>query len=154
MGVAGKCRDEYGAESEQMKSELHMLVVDGDATFRARLEKMLVRDGYNVRLAEDGDQALSLLRQEPVDVVLVSTMVPPLTGLELLRILKREAPHIGIILIAASRDLHTVKDALRLGADEYLTRPFKSHELTLVVKRVYWKIISEKRRQSTVGKPG
>ena len=134
-----------------MKSRLHMLVVDGDATMRAQLESMLVRDGYTVRLAEDGDQALSLLRQEPVDVVLASTMVPRLTGLELLRILKREAPHIGIILIASSGDLHTVKNALRLGADEYVTRPFKSHELSLVVERVYWKIISEKRRQSTAG---
>ena len=131
-----------------------MLVVDGDATMRALLEKILVRDGYNVRLAEDGDQALNLLRQEPVDVVLADMKIPRLSGLELLRILKREAPHIGIILMASRGDLHAVKDALLLGADEYIVRPFKSHEVSLVVERVYWRIISEKRRQSTAGQSG
>jgi DNA-binding response OmpR family regulator len=139
---------------ERMKSSLHILVVDSDATMRALLEKVLVREGYNVRTAEDGEEALTLIRQEPVDIVVADMKLPRLSGLELLRIIRREAKNTGIVLIATRGDLHSVKDALLLGVDEYLVRPFKSHEVSLVVDRVYWRIISEHSRKSTAGQSG
>jgi DNA-binding response OmpR family regulator len=139
---------------ERMKSSLHILVVDSDATMRGLLEKTLVRDGYNVRTAEDGEEALTSIRQEPVDIVVADMKLPRLSGLELLRIVRREAKDIGIVLTAARGDLHAVKDALLLGADEYIVRPFKSPEVSLVVDRVYWRIISEQRRQPTADQSG
>jgi DNA-binding NtrC family response regulator len=66
-----------------------------------------------------------------------------LNGFELLKIVKKDYPNIGMIMMTAYGDTYTVKDALLLGADEYITKPFKSHEISLVVERAYWRILSD-----------
>ncbi|RKX26431.1 MAG: sigma-54-dependent Fis family transcriptional regulator, partial [Candidatus Zixiibacteriota bacterium] len=57
-------------------------------------------------------------------------------------------PDIGVIIMTGFGDTYTVKDALLLGADEYITKPFKSYEISLIVERAYWRILSNKEKST------
>ena len=125
-----------------MKSSVTILVVDDESMMRNLLKKILSRDGYQVVLAESGDDALNTLATEKIDLVISDLKMPGLDGFELLKVVKEEYPDIAIIMMTAYGDTYTVKDALLLGADEYITKPFKSFEISLIVERAYWRLMS------------
>jgi two-component system response regulator (stage 0 sporulation protein F) len=119
-----------------------ILIVADEAMMRSLLKKILTRDGYNVLAAASGTEALAMLDKEKVNIVISDLKMPEMDGFELLRRIKEKHPGIGIIMMTAYGDTYTVKDALLLGADEYITKPFKSFEISLVVERAYWRILS------------
>ncbi|MBD3333230.1 response regulator [candidate division GN15 bacterium] len=125
-----------------MKSSVSILIVDDEQMMRSLLEKILVREGYKILTAENGVEALELLQAQKIDMVISDIKMPRMNGFELLKVLKEEHPDIGVIMMTAYGDTYTVKDALLLGADEYITKPFKSHEISLVVERAYWRLVS------------
>lgn len=129
-----------------MKTSISVLVVDDEPMMRTLLEKILTRDGYKILVAEDGAQALRTLEEQPVSIIISDIKMPNLNGFELLKIVKTRFPEIGVIMMTAYGDTFTVKDALLLGADEYITKPFKSYEISLVVERAYWRIMSAAAR--------
>jgi DNA-binding response OmpR family regulator len=109
---------------------------------RSLLNKILTRDGYMVLVAAGGREALDILGRQRVDIVISDLKMPEMDGLELLRVVKERYSHVAIIMMTAYGDTYTVKDALLLGADEYITKPFKSFEISLVVERAYWRIMA------------
>ncbi|UCG61704.1 MAG: response regulator [Candidatus Zixiibacteriota bacterium] len=125
-----------------MKSSIAILVVDDEEMMRTLLSKILSREGYKILTAEDGVRALELLRKEKIDLVISDMKMPRMNGFELLKHIKEEHPGTGVIIMTAYGDTYTVKDALLLGADEYITKPFKSYEISLVVERAYWRLLS------------
>ena len=127
-----------------MKSNISILIVDDEEMMRDLLSKILSREGYKIRTASDGLEALDLLREETADLIISDMKMPRMDGFELLKIVKKEHERCGVIIMTAYGDTYTVKDALLLGADEYITKPFKSHEIVLVVERAYWRILSSK----------
>jgi DNA-binding NtrC family response regulator len=131
-----------------MKSAVSILIVDDEEMMRSLLEKILGREGYKIKTAEDGVAALEVLRSEKIDIIVSDMKMPRMNGFELLKIVKKEHPQIGVIIMTAYGDTYTVKDALLLGADEYMTKPFKSYEIALVVERTYWRILSASNRTS------
>ena len=131
-----------------MKSSISILIVDDEEMMRTLLNRILSREGYKIRSAEDGVVALEVLKAEKVDIVISDMKMPRLNGFELLKIVKKEYPKIGVIIMTAYGDTYTVKDALLLGADEYITKPFKSYEISLVVERAYWRILSASSQAS------
>ena len=137
-----------------MTSTVTILVVDDESRMRNLLQRLLERDGSHVLIARDGDEALQLIRKEKIEIVISDMTVPGVNGFELLKIVKRELPHIGMIMIAAHGDTCSVKDTLLLGADEYITRPFKSHEVSMVVERVYWRTLSSDCKPTTAEETG
>lgn len=132
-----------------MKSTVSILVVDDEEMMRNLLEKVLTREGYQIDTAGNGEEALEALKKHTYHIIISDMKMPKMNGLELLKIVKSEYPHIGVIIMTAYGDTYTVKDALLLGADEYITKPFKSHEISLIVERAYWRILSENNQQST-----
>ena len=131
-----------------MKSSISILIVDDEEMMRTLLDRILSREGYKIRSAEDGVIALEVLKAEKVDIILSDMKMPRMNGFELLKIVKKEYPKIGVIIMTAYGDTYTVKDALLLGADEYITKPFKSYEISLVVERAYWRILSASSQAS------
>lgn len=129
-----------------MKNTITVLVVDDEMMIRSLIERILSRDGYSVLLAEDGNRALDTLRTEKVDIVVSDMKMPGMDGFKLLQAIKREFPRIDVIMMTAYGDTYTVKDALLLGADEYVSKPFKTCEISLVVERAYWRILSKARQ--------
>lgn len=129
-----------------MKSNISILIVDDEEMMRALLEKILSREGYRVSTAEDGRDALDKIDQGDFQMIISDMKMPHLDGFGLLKAVKQSHPDISVIIMTAYGDTYTVKDALLLGADEYITKPFKSHEITLVVERCYWRILSDQRQ--------
>jgi len=131
-----------------MKSSVSILIVDDEEMMRNLLNRILSREGYKIRSAEDGVVALEVLKAEKFDIIISDMKMPRMDGFELLKIVKNEYPQIGVIIMTAYGDTYTVKDALLLGADEYITKPFKSYEISLVVERAYWRILSASSQAS------
>jgi DNA-binding NtrC family response regulator len=129
-----------------MKSATTILIVDDEPVMQSLLEKILAREGYKTFIAADGATALEILGREAVSLVLSDIKMPGMSGFELLKEIKANHPGIGVIIMTAYGDTFTVKDALLLGADEYITKPFKSYEVSLIVERAYWRIMSATAR--------
>jgi CheY-like chemotaxis protein len=132
-----------------MKTAMTVLIVDDELMARKLIEKILVRDGYHVAQAENGEAALEILEQTPIDIIVSDIRMPVMDGYGLLKAVKARYPAIPVIIITAYGDTYSVKDALLLGADEYVTKPFKSHEITLVVERTYWRLLSDRQIPSS-----
>ena len=126
-----------------MKEKITILVVDDEAMMRNLLQKILTRDGYQVLQAEDGKVALEILQQQDISIVVSDLKMPGMNGFDLLKTIREDYPKVAVILMTAYGDTYTVKDALLLGADEYITKPFKSFEISLIVERAYWRQLSQ-----------
>jgi DNA-binding NtrC family response regulator len=131
-----------------MKQEVAILVVDDEPMMRQLLEKILNRDGYGVFCAANGEEALDIMKREEINIVISDLHMTGMSGFELLKAIKKDHPQTGIIMMTAFGDTYTVKDALLLGADEYITKPFKSFEISMVVERAYWRLLSQSARQT------
>ncbi len=131
-----------------MKNKINILIVDDEQIMRDLLDKILSREGYNIITATDGVDALEKLNCTKVDIVISDMKMPKMNGFELLKHIKTDYEGIGIIIMTAYGDTYTVKDALLLGADEYITKPFKSYEISLVVERAYWRILSSDKSKA------
>jgi sigma-B regulation protein RsbU (phosphoserine phosphatase) len=104
-----------------------LLVVDDSEDNRYTLTRRLAREGYTrVATAEDGRQALALLREQPFDLVLLDIMMPELNGYEVLERLKADERlrHIPVIMISAVDQIESVIRCIELGAEDYLPKPF------------------------------
>ena len=132
-----------------MKQNIAILVVDDEPMMQTLLERILTRDGYRVLTAGDGAQALEVLARESVSIVISDLQMPVMSGLDLLKAIKKDFPNLGVIIMTAYGDTYTVKDALLLGADEYITKPFKSFEISMVVERAYWRLLAQDKRLAT-----
>jgi two-component system response regulator PilR (NtrC family) len=111
-----------------------ILVVDDERSMRELLQIVLRREGHQVRLAEDGPSAVAELEREPVDVLISDIKMPGMTGVDVLREAKRIDPDIVGIMVTAYASTDTAVEALRLGAYDYLTKPFDVEELKAKVR--------------------
>ena len=102
-----------------------MLVVDDDPVTRLMLTGSLEERGHHVTTAEDGRQALELVRSERFDVVLLDVLMPNMDGYEVLEQLKGDADlrHIPVIMVTSVDDLDSAVRCIELGADDYLSKP-------------------------------
>jgi DNA-binding NtrC family response regulator len=112
-----------------------ILVVDNDADMVALLRRHLEGEGWSVTAVTGGEDAQTALGREEYAVVLTDLVMEPVDGLALLREAQRVQPRARVILMTAFGSLETAIDAMRHGAYDYLTKPFKLPELSLVVKR-------------------
>ncbi len=103
-----------------------ILVVDDNEMNRDMLYRRLKRQNYGVIVAEDGEQALSMVKEQSFDLILLDIMMPNISGYDVLERLKAddETKHIPIIMISAVDDLDSVVRCIELGAEDYLFKPF------------------------------
>jgi len=128
-----------------MKENVKILVVDDEAIMRNLLLKILEQEGYQITLAASSPEAIEKLENESFELVLSDVKMPEINGFELLKTIKSRWPHIAVIMMTGYGDAYTVKEALMLGADEYITKPFKSHEVSLILERAYWRQLASKK---------
>ena len=133
-----------------MKKNISILVVDDEELLRDLLVKILTREGYQVDTAIDGEEALEKLAQKQYHLLVSDIKMPRINGFELLREVKSKYPEIGVIMMTAYGDSFSVKDSLLLGADEYITKPFKSFEINLIVERAYWRLQAARKERSSL----
>ena len=110
-----------------------ILVVDDEISLQEPLAYNLSREGYQVEVAGDGNQALHLARTSKPDLVILDVMLPGLDGFEVCRILRQEA-NIPVLMLTARDDEIDRVVGLEVGADDYLAKPFSMRELIARVK--------------------
>ncbi len=124
-----------------------ILVVDDERSLRELLAIVLRREGYEVVLAEDGQTALAALNRGPLDLLISDIKMPDMSGVEVLRAAKASDAAIPAIMMTAFASTETAVEAMRLGACDYLIKPFDVDELKLKVRE---KLESRQLRQENV----
>lgn len=112
-----------------MKSRI--LVVDDEESIREFLEIMLKKEGYEVTVAEDGQKAIDFLAKKSFDMVISDLQMPNVTGIELLRSVRDQYPDLLFMMITAFGTTETAVEAMKLGAYDYITKPFKIDEVRI-----------------------
>jgi two-component system response regulator PilR (NtrC family) len=110
-----------------------ILVVDDEESIREFLEIMLKKEGYDVTSAEDGAKAKDLLAKRSFDMVISDLQMPNMTGIELLKHVKESYPDLTFMMITAFGTTESAVEAMKMGAYDYLTKPFKIDEVRLNV---------------------
>jgi DNA-binding response OmpR family regulator len=111
-----------------------LLVVEDDASIMLGLRINLEAEGYAVLSAEDGERALSLVRAEPPDLVILDVMLPKMNGFQVLQTLRREGFAMPIIILSARTGEMDKVTGLELGAEDYVAKPFSLAELLARVR--------------------
>ena len=114
---------------------MKILVVDDEPAIRFSLTELLVAEGHTVRAAKHGPDALAALEAEPADLVLSDLMMPVMDGLQLLEEVRSRHPEAAFVLMTAHGDERTAVRALKLGAWDYIPKPFDNEEVRAVVRR-------------------
>ena len=119
--------------------------MEDDRTLRQALSFNLTREGFEVTSAPDGEAALVAARGQRLDLILLDLMLPAMSGLEVLRVLRREGVHTPVIILSAKGDEIDRVVGLKVGADDYVTKPFSRPELLARIEAV----LRRGRREST-----
>ena len=119
-------------------SKKTILVVEDEPDMAELVALRLRREGYEVALAHDGEEALRLVRSRPVDLVLLDLMLPRLSGTEVAGAIRRDVrtAHLPIVMLTAKGEEGDVVVGLQAGADDYVTKPFSMAVLTARVAAV------------------
>lgn len=106
-----------------------ILVIEDDPSILRGLQLNLGMEGYSVRSAADGETGLALARAERFDLLVVDLMLPRLSGLEVIRELRRDDPDLPVLILSAKGQESDKVAGLQLGADDYMVKPFSLKEL-------------------------
>ena len=112
-----------------------LLIVDDERGYREVLGKVFEADGYEVATAPHGRAAVAYLKKEPVDVIISDVRMPDMDGIELLKRVRSIDADIGVVLMTAFGTVNTAREAFKLGADDFVQKPFNNEELKLIVRR-------------------
>jgi two-component system, NtrC family, response regulator AtoC len=117
-----------------MSRQVRVLIADDEPNLRRVVSAILAREGYEVLQAADGEEALELL-DENVDAVITDLRMPRLDGMSLLRHIATEAPDTPVIIITAHGSVETAVEAVKLGAFDYIEKPFEQEQIRQIVAK-------------------
>ena len=119
-----------------MAEAARILVIDDDENMRAALCEALTRAGYSVDTAEDGQSGLDKMEAQSYKLAVADINMPKKSGMEFLEQVKKSNPGTAVVLITAYGSVETAVEAMKMGADDYLLKPFSADVLERVVKRL------------------
>src|SRR3989338_9009770 len=111
-----------------------LLVIDDEEVWDEILEPLLAREGYDVRVAASGGEGLEMARALPFDAAIVDIMMPGLDGIATLDELRRIDEDLAVVIITAYASVESAISAMKAGAFDYLTKPFKNDQVLVVVR--------------------
>jgi len=122
-----------------------LLLVDDEPSILSVLSTLLKAEGYEVVSTLEGEKAKDLLTSEEFDLMISDIRMSPVNGVELLKLAHRERPNMSVIMLTAYGSVETAIEALKFGAFDYITKPFKVDELLITVQRAvdYNKALTE-----------
>ena len=126
----------------------NLLIVDDERAIREGCREAAQAVGYNAYTADSAEHAYKILETQPMDVVLLDLKLPGAGGLEALREVKERRPEAFVIIITGYATVHSAVQAMKLGAFEYLTKPFTLDELKAVLERVAEEVKSAAERRA------
>jgi DNA-binding NtrC family response regulator len=111
-----------------------VLIVDDEIAVRECI-KMILKNDYEVLLAKNAEEAFSQIKEHSPDVILLDIILPGLDGLKILERIKQNDPNITVVMVTATTTVKTALEAKKLGAYDFVTKPFDIDELRLVISR-------------------
>ncbi len=117
-----------------MQKNGSILVVDDEEIMREILETLLKGEGYAVRMAASGEEGIELARNIPFDAAIVDVMMPGINGMTTLESLKKLDDELAVIMVTAYASVENAIKAMKRGAFDYITKPFKNDEVLVVIK--------------------
>ena len=118
---------------------INLLIVDDEVRFLATYKKLLERRGIATATATNGLDALKMLNQTLIDVVVLDVKMPGIDGIEALQKIKQEHPDVEVILLTGHMSVESEVEGLKLGASGYLMKPISIDDLCLKVKDAFYK---------------
>ncbi len=111
-----------------------ILVVDDEEIIRITLSGFLMKDNHDVQVAEDADQAIELFAKTDFDVVVSDIILPRMTGVDLLKAIRKISPHVQVIMMTGMPTIETASESLRAGAFDYLYKPIRKDAILKTVR--------------------
>ncbi|MDI3542494.1 MAG: hypothetical protein PWP57_97 [Candidatus Atribacteria bacterium] len=124
-----------------------ILVVDDEESLREMLQEFLEGEGMLVELAQNGQEALEKLRSLNLDLVLLDLRMPGISGIEILQEIKKEEPDLPVVVITAYGSVDNAVETLKMGAFDFITKPFKLEELRNAISRALEVELLKRERQ-------
>ncbi|MBE9535514.1 MAG: sigma-54-dependent Fis family transcriptional regulator [Proteobacteria bacterium] len=119
-----------------MVGKVRILVVDDELIIRESLHGWLKKSGYQVDTAEGGSAALAMLEKTPYDLLFLDIMMPVMSGIEVLEVVKEDYPQTLVVMITAYGSVETAVQAMKRGANDYLLKPFDPDQLSLLTEKL------------------
>jgi DNA-binding NtrC family response regulator len=113
-----------------------ILAIDDEKNIRHLLKNELTPEGFEVVTAKSGEEGIKLARKDTFRVVLLDIKLPEMSGIEVLRHLKQDAPRTEVIMITGYGDIQSAVESMKLGARDYITKPFKLSELVALIHQI------------------
>ena len=111
-----------------------LLVIDDEPEIRETLQSLLLTEGYSVESAASGEEGLQRAAEKPVDLILLDAALPDQAGLEVLRRIRSSDPAVAVVMITAYGSVEKAVEAIRLGANNYITKPWNNERLLAEIK--------------------
>jgi DNA-binding NtrC family response regulator len=116
-------------------NKLNVLILDDEKRFTEELAEFLENSGFQAFEANSASHGLSLLKTQPIDLLILDVRLPGIDGLDILKEVKVTYPHLEVIVVSGHGDMDTVIKAMRLGAFDYLRKPFRHLEIRIAIER-------------------
>lgn len=118
-----------------MMKTAKILIVDDEKVMQDSCEQILKKEGYKVKVASDGKEALRMFKEELFHVVILDIKLPGMDGIEVLSKIKEESPETPVVIMTGFASIESAVDALKSGAFDYLSKPFTPEELRISVRK-------------------
>ena len=115
---------------------MNILLVEDDAPLSNALKKVLEKNGFNVILARDGEEAVDEILEKNYDLYLIDINLPKLNGHKLLKLIKTQNPKSIVVMITASAEIEDIEKAYDYGCNEYIKKPFHAKELLIRINKL------------------
>ncbi len=136
---------------EQERGEFHIIVVDDELIVRDSLKEWLAEEGFSVDVAASGSEALDQLAKQTYHLMLLDIKMPGMDGVEVLQKAKESLPDLNVIMMTAYATVETAVEAMKIGALEYLIKPFDPETMVPMVLGIYQNFAAAEGRQLEIG---
>jgi len=136
---------------EQARGGFHILVVDDELIVRDSLKEWLAEEGFSVDMAASGPEALEQLGRQTYQLMLLDIKMPGMDGVAVLQKAKESWPDLNVIMMTAYATVETAVEAMKVGALEYLIKPFDPETMVPMVQKIYQNLAATEGRQIEIG---
>ncbi len=118
------------------KKEPAILVVDDERSMCELLKDALIGDGYNILTTENPYKAIEIVKEKDINIVLLDLVMPQMDGIDVLKEVKKSKPDTVVIIMTAYGTIDTAVEAMKFGAYDYITKPFKMSKIKTIIARI------------------
>lgn len=118
------------------KAKARILIVDDEADLRTLLRHILTAQGYQITDAEDGEEAIELIKRQKFDIALLDIQMPNINGIQVLKYIKEHSPQTKAVMLTGYADLKHAMEAKEFGARDFIGKPYKLEDVLSTIEHI------------------